>query len=300
MPVPTAAPAPAYRPEGDRAGYRRRPGEPAPAAAPAPAILPVPTAPPPSSEIETVIPSKPAIKEKILDGLSQASSAGLILRQTGDVAHGLLTPAALEIAKQIQNVVPLFKMFTGLNDYYHQKNYPDSKHGLGKGMDFVLSNAPTPEESQQVREMLKNIPGVQYVANEYYYPPIGQRDKRTTGPHFHVQTMANGGITRGTSIVGEAGAEAVIPLKSGNVPVDLGVVGDLIRDLKPLDDPETLRSTLRESVMVDMQSAIKSLATELAKPKPNQVEMLDLLREINRTHETSADLTAKIARSAMN
>jgi GH24 family phage-related lysozyme (muramidase) len=112
--------------------------------------------------------------------------------------------------------------------------------------------------------------------------------------------LARGGIALGPSVVGEAGAEAVIPLKGGNIPVDLGEVGEIIRQLGDLPNPDRLQQNLRDAVKVDIKTAIKDLASELAKPKPNQIEMLDLLRNIKRTHETSAEITAKIARSSMH
>ena len=133
-----------------------------------------------------------------------------------------------------------------------------------------------------------------------YYAGIGGNKAGISRREFEDLFMAQGGITTGPSIVGEAGAEAVIPLKGGNVPVDLGEVGEIIRQLGDLPNPDRLQQNLRDSIKVDIKTAIKDLASELAKPKPNQIEMLDLLRNIKRTHETSAEITAKIARSSMH
>lgn len=112
--------------------------------------------------------------------------------------------------------------------------------------------------------------------------------------------MALGGITRGPSIVGEAGPEAVIPLKSGRVPVDLGAIGDILRDLKPVvTEPERPAESTGITSQY-LQKTIENLATQLAQPKPVQMEMLEILREIRRVDDETASLSAKIARAAMN
>jgi len=116
----------------------------------------------------------------------------------------------------------------------------------------------------------------------------------------HIQFMADGGITRGPSIVGEAGAEAVIPLKSGSVPVDLGTVGEALTKLKPLINSEKTTKDQDSDMTQVVEKAIRGLAAQLSKPKPIQEEMLEMLRDIKRANHDTADISAKIARTAMN
>lgn len=157
----------------------------------------------------------------------QVRLAGLKVRPTGDVyGGGLLTPETLRIAQTIQSNLPGFRMFTSLNDKFHREKYPTSRHAQGKALDFVLSGMPTVEEAKGFKKMLQGIPGVHWVGNEYYPPPDGDMDAKTTGPHFHVQAAANGAVipprSGGTLVqVGEAGqSEAIVPLPDGrSIPV---------------------------------------------------------------------------------
>lgn len=114
---------------------------------------------------------------------------------------------------------------TGLNDAYHSET--DSKHALGRAVDFTLAAKPTREEGQQIVAQLKDL-GFTFVQDEY-----NNNSNRKTGDHIHAQLKA-GGITNGTSIAGEAGPEAVVPLPDGRtipVKMDTGELVDAIREL---------------------------------------------------------------------
>ena len=116
----------------------------------------------------------------------------------------------------------------------------------------------------------------------------------------HVEMMAKGGITKGPSIAGEAGPEAVIPLKNGAVPVDLGLAGTLLKQLDTGSGTGEATLTVRQTITADVETAIKSLADQLSKPKEAQLEMLSILRDIKRSNDATADTSVKIARAAMN
>ena len=154
----------------------------------------------------------------------------------------MLTTSTLNIAKSIQDMVPAFGMFTGLNDRYHATKYPSSKHAIGQGMDFTLGRSPSLEESQQIKAMLQSIAGVQWVGNEYFPKPLGDADSRTTGGHFHVQTSAaNGAVLTGPSSgykpdLTMHGTEAIIPLKDQQVPVEIKLDSSLGQTLVTLKD----------------------------------------------------------------
>lgn len=119
-------------------------------------------------------------------------------------------------------------------------------------------------------------------------------------PHIELKQMADGGITQGPSVVGEAGPEAVIPLKYGSVPVDLGAVGDIIKQLKPLADSGEPVQASDDKMVVTVENAIRNLAAQLSQPKPAQVEMLEMLREIKRVNDENMEISGKIARTALN
>jgi SLT domain-containing protein len=84
-------------------------------------------------------------------------------------------------------------------------------------MDFTVATPPTKEEGRAVTDYLKQM-GASLAIDEYNNPTSG-----ATGGHYHAQipAFANGGLVDDAtlSMIGEAGPEAVIPLKDGNVPV---------------------------------------------------------------------------------
>jgi len=177
----------------------------------------------------------------------QVEKAGLKVRPYGDVYQGgLLTETTLSAARQAQDLVPGFGMFTGLNDVFHKEKHPRSKHAIGQGVDFTLSKMPTIDESKEIKAMLQKIPGVSYVANEYYGPPHGEKNAKTTGPHFHFQTSAAEG--------------AVIDGPEAGYPVDLTAHGrEIIAPLQPNSILEMLsKTTVSQSNVEPVKPAIET------------------------------------------
>jgi len=151
---------------------------------------------------------------------SQDDLKGLGLRlKSGDVqAEGAkISPNIIELAKSVQAGIPGFGMFTGFNDKFHNEKAPSSQHTKGLAMDFTVATPPTKEEGRAVTDYLKQM-GASLAIDEYNNPTSG-----ATGGHYHAQipAFANGGLVDDAtlSMIGEAGPEAVIPLKDGNVPV---------------------------------------------------------------------------------
>lgn len=145
-------------------------------------------------------------------------SLGLKLK-TGDVqAEGAkISPKLIELAKAVQAGVPGFNQFTGFNDKFHNEKAPSSKHTQGLAMDFTVARPPSPEDGKKVTDWLKSM-GANLAIDEYNNP-----SSNATAGHFHAQIPAfkDGGLVDDAtlSLIGEAGPEAVIPLKDGNVPV---------------------------------------------------------------------------------
>jgi hypothetical protein len=139
------------------------------------------------------------------------------------------------------------EQITGLNDDYHHKNDKTrgSRHKTGQAVDFTLTKPPTPDEGAVLIEYLKKL-GFRYARDEYNNPSDG-----ATGKHIHAE-LKDGGITKGPSLAGEAGPEAVIPLPDGRtIPVKMDM-SSLIEKLEELisvskDQRDTSEKILRAS-----------------------------------------------------
>lgn len=143
--------------------------------------------------------------------------ASLNIKSRESVAGGAVDPKLLNLAQKIQEVYPN-ATFTALNDLYHQKNLPNSKHTIGKALDFTLNPPPADaKEAAAIKQMVKGL-GFASVKDEYF----ADRNQFTRGGHIHAE-LAKGGITAGPSLAGEAGPEAVVPLPGGRkIPVEFG------------------------------------------------------------------------------
>jgi hypothetical protein len=150
---------------------------------------------------------------------------GLKLKSQEAVAGGPVDPKLLELAKQIQQNFPGVT-FTSLNDAYHQKNRPTSKHTKGRALDFSLS--PPPKDAKEAAVYKKKLQdmGFAYVADEYF----ADKAAYTTGGHFHAHIgYADGGISTGPKSGYKAtlhGTEAIIPMLDGKtVSIELKNTG---------------------------------------------------------------------------
>jgi hypothetical protein len=139
---------------------------------------------------------------------------GLNIKSEETVAGGPVDPKLLELARQIQSSFPGVK-FTALNDAYHQKNRPTSKHTKGRALDFSLN--PPPKDAKEAAAYKKKLQdmGFAYVADEYF----ADKGAYTTGGHFHAHIgYADGGIATGPKSGYKAtlhGTEAIIPMLDG-------------------------------------------------------------------------------------
>lgn len=107
--------------------------------------------------------------------------------------------------------------------------------------------------------------------------------------------MAAGGITKGPSIVGEAGPEAVIPMQGNKVPVDLG---NVTQNLKSLRKNTT---NLNEKVeTVNLDSAVKEAVNTIMSPNEVEQEILQILDGIRRSNQTTQAANKKILSVSLN
>jgi hypothetical protein len=156
----------------------------------------------------------------------------------GDVqAKGAtLDAATIRAAAMVQDLLGSeFGGVTGFNDKFHQDR--NSDHNKGSAFDFVVNTPPASEsDGEKIKEMITAQLGakglkVKQILDEYTNPSDG-----ATAGHFHValEKFAKGGITKGPSIAGEAGPEAVVPLPDGRtipVKMDTGELVDALREL---------------------------------------------------------------------
>lgn len=200
-----------------------------------------------------------------LQAKSQADLVGMGLKlKSGDVqAEGAgISPSIIELAKQVQSGVPGFNVFTGFNDKFHSEKAPSSQHTKGLAMDFTVAEKPTPEQGAQIVAWLKQA-GASLAIDEYNNP-----SGHATAGHFHAQVPAfkDGGLVDEAtlSMIGEAGPEAVIPLKDGNVPVSfngkIGLGDEAMSLFKMIAEQSTAMTAMMQELVsaqknsVDMQS----------------------------------------------
>lgn len=154
--------------------------------------------------------------------------AGLNVKSPESVAGGASSSELLSLARKVQEMYPS-GVFTAFNDTHHQMNAPGSKHTTGNAIDFRLPMDITgdPATGKRIVQAFRDL-GFNNVIDEYNNPSPG-----STGKHIHA-ALKDGGITRGPSLAGEAGPEAVIPLPNGrSIPVemDTSALVEVLRDI---------------------------------------------------------------------
>ena len=129
---------------------------------------------------------------------------------------GVIQANAVDLAEQVQKQIAGFSRITGFDDGHMRSE--TSKHQQGRAFDFTIEGNPSRDEGKRIVGQLKGM-GASAALDEY-----NNKTTYSTGGHFHVEVpaMAQGGITSGVSIAGEAGPEAVVPLPNGkSIPVEL-------------------------------------------------------------------------------
>lgn len=192
---------------------------------------------------------------------NQDDLKGLGLRlKTGDVqAEGAkISPKIIELAKAIQANVPGFGMFTGFNDKFHNEKAPSSQHTKGLAVDFTVAKPPTKEEGKAVTDWLKQM-GASLAIDEYNNP-----SSNATAGHYHAQIPAfkDGGLVDEAtlSLIGEAGPEAVIPLKDGNVPVSfngkMGIGDEAMGLFKVMAEQTAAMAAMMEQMVTAQKNSV--------------------------------------------
>ena len=117
---------------------------------------------------------------------SPSNNEGLRLKSTETTAGGDCHPAVKRLGQLIQTNVRTFKQITALNDAWHKRKKPGSKHAQGLALDFTLTDgARSSDYAANVATQLLRQAGLQsnefLVLNEYKRMSAG-----ATGGHIHV------------------------------------------------------------------------------------------------------------------
>jgi len=114
-----------------------------------------------------------------------SDNAGLRLKSAEATAGGDSHPGVKRLAQLVQSNVSTFKEITSLNDGWHRKNKPNSKHTQGLALDFTLTDGV--RSSDQAVAIVKGLlqqaglqPNEFLVLNEYKRMSAG-----ATGGHVH-------------------------------------------------------------------------------------------------------------------
>jgi hypothetical protein len=168
------------------------------------------------------------------------SAKDLRIKSSEATAGGSASDKLMALAVSIQEKLGGdLKYFSAFNDAYHQGLDRNSAHKSGNALDFTLTD---PGKASQVAAMIRSLPGVKTVLNEYANLSAGG-----TGGHIHTEVQAaNGGSFSGPETGYPAtlhGNEAVVPLPDGkNIPVRLDMremltkMDDLIKVMKDHKD----------------------------------------------------------------
>jgi len=128
-------------------------------------------------------PSEPG---SLVGGGTGINSSGLRLKSGEAIAGGNSHPGITRLAQLIQTQVPNFRYFSALNDAFHKRTKPNSKHAVGLALDFTLTNGASGagQAIGIVTGILRTAnlgPADFLLLNEYAKASAG-----ATGGHVHV------------------------------------------------------------------------------------------------------------------
>lgn len=125
--------------------------------------------------------------------------------ETEATGGGATDPRIIQAAELISSEFA-GTVVNAFNDKFHwsDEKYKNSKHRIGMAADLRVPDFKKPGALEKMNQLIADL-GVK--AEDH-------------GDHVHMEAYKNGGVTKGPSIAGEAGAEAVVPLPDGRtIPV---------------------------------------------------------------------------------
>jgi hypothetical protein len=120
-----------------------------------------------------------------MHGGAGGTTAGLRIKSGEATAGGSASENLYALAQRIQNELGGdLKHFSAFNDSYHQGT--NSVHTQGRALDFTLND---PSKAAQVAAMIRGMPGVAKVLDEYTNP-----SSRATAGHIHAEINGAAGF----------------------------------------------------------------------------------------------------------
>jgi len=201
-------------------------------------------------------------KQKVNEILNKLNFGGSKSERTGG---GQTSGSLVALADRIHSE---FKggTFTAMNDVYHQKNNPKSKHTQGKALDYVPPVPPKDAyEAAEIKEQLKAL-GATLVKDEYFT----DKDNNTKGGHFHIEVAHGGGKFNGS--------------KNKEFPVLLQTKESVWRE-------DQIRATLAEVKKSSIEEYKKELMRDLGLDKSSSATLPGLS---NNNNEVMMDMIATL------
>ena len=165
-------------------------------------------------------PTAPLTPRSAAPGGGAVDYSHLRVKSSESTAGGDAKQELILLANEIQRKLGGdLRYFSAFNDAYHQGLDRDSAHTRGTALDFTLTD---PSKAAEVTEMVRGLPGVKKVLNEY-----AKLSRGGTGGHIHAEVGGYkfGGIATGPESGYETtlhGTEAVVPLPDGRtIPVEI-------------------------------------------------------------------------------
>ena len=123
----------------------------------------------------------------VLGGSNNVNLGGLRIKSEEATAGGEINPGLADLAQNIQaQLGDRLRYFSAFNDRYHQGLDRNSAHKTGTALDFTLTD---PSEAEAVAAMVRGMPGVKSVLNEYARLSSGG-----TGGHIHAEINGAAGF----------------------------------------------------------------------------------------------------------
>jgi len=131
---------------------------------------------------------------------------GLTLKSQETTAGGPVHPGIVRVCQEIQARVQDFIRFTALNDAYHHKANPRSKHAVGLALDFtVQGGVSTSDQAVGIVQKMMSDAGM----NSADYKVINEYRVKTaagTGGHVHFNFESDAAADKYLRTVGETSA----------------------------------------------------------------------------------------------
>ena len=202
-----------------------------------------------------------------------ADLSGLRIKSAESTAGGETSQQLADIARNIQNKLGKeLTYFSAFNDLYDKRI--GKGHKEGRALDFTIGD---PSKSAEIASMIKGIPGIGYVLDEYKNPKSS-----TTGGHIHAEISArngfNGMLTGPSSgympNIEMHGREqlSITPANAGSTANLMGAESaDMMK--KQLEKLDQMVQGINQSSTQDIMSMQLSRLDELVRVMQNQVNV---------------------------